>query len=146
MSIKTVILAPIFALVALSAAAGSYSTDTSDNDYSSDSGKNSQKVVMKVETNVGHVFANSEGKTLYTFTKDNASKSNCYGGCASNWPPFYAKKDAKEWGAFTVISRNDGTYQWAYQEAPLYFWVGDNKKGDVNGHGIQSVWYVAEAM
>lgn len=102
-------------------------------------------VVSKVETSQGEVFANSEGKTLYTFTKDSQATSNCYGGCAASWPPFYAKKNAQEWGAFTVIERKDNTYQWAYNHQPLYTWVGDQKKGDTNGHGVNQVWFVLPA-
>jgi len=154
MTIKSLIVAPVLSLVALTSFAGSYSTDTYSDDYSDSYAESytettvqiasmTKKIVTKVHTEMGDVYANGEGMTLYTFTKDIASGSNCYDGCAANWPPFYAKKDAKEWGAFTVITRTDGTYQWAYQEAPLYFWVGDQKKGDVNGHGIKNVWYVA---
>ncbi len=154
MSIKTIILAPVFSLVALTACAGSYSNESygSDDSYGSKtkttqvaSATVAKKTVTKVETSVGTVFANGDGKTLYTFTKDDAAKSNCYGGCAASWPPFAAKENAKEWDEFTVIERTDGTYQWAYQSAPLYLWVGDQNKGDTNGHGIKNVWYVASA-
>ena len=102
-------------------------------------------VVGKASTQFGQVFTTVEGKTLYTFTKDKAGKSSCYDGCAGSWPPFYAQKDAQTWGKFTVIERNDGTYQWAWKDQPLYTWVGDQKKGDANGHGVGNVWYVASA-
>jgi len=146
MFVKTAILIPLISLVALTSCAGSVKEASHSSGYSAaGSQKVTQKVVTKVETKAGYVFANSEGKTLYTFKKDGASASNCYDGCAASWPPFYATKDAKEWGAFTVIKRNDGSHQWAYQEAPLYFWVGDEKRGDVNGNGIKNVWWVASA-
>ena len=38
------------------------------------------------------VLASKEGKTLYTFTKDAAGKSNCNGGCATAWPPFVGRQ------------------------------------------------------
>ncbi len=102
---------------------------------------NKGKVVQKIETSIGEVFANKKGLTLYTFTKDSKDTSNCYNNCAVNWPPFTAKKGAKEWGAFTVIERKDGTYQWAHNHQPLYTWVGDKKAGDTYGEGVGSVWY-----
>ena len=101
----------------------------------------SKKVVQKVDTSIGEVFANANGLTLYTFTRDSQNMSNCYDTCATNWPPFAAKKDSKEWGSFTVVERNDGTYQWAYENQPLYTWVGDQQSGDTNGEGLGNVWF-----
>ena len=40
------------------------------------------------------VMTDSASRTLYTFDKDAANKSNCYGGCAAAWPPFFAKDGA----------------------------------------------------
>ncbi|WP_020407512.1 COG4315 family predicted lipoprotein [Hahella ganghwensis] len=104
----------------------------------------SKKVVTKVSTSIGTVFANAQGMTLYTFTKDAEGVSNCYDGCTGSWPPFFAKANAKVWGDFTVIERKDGTYQWAYKNQPLYTWVGDRQQGDTTGHGVGSVWYAAQ--
>ena len=105
---------------------------------------NAGRVVSKVNTSMGEVFATAQGMTLYTFTKDAASVSNCYDGCAASWPPFMAQANAETWGAFTVIKRDDGNYQWAYKNQPLYTWVGDRQQGDTNGHGINNVWYAAQ--
>ena len=105
---------------------------------------NTNRVVSKVSTSLGEVFATAQGMTLYTFTKDTDSTSTCYGGCAASWPPFMAQANAETWGAFSVIERNDGSYQWAYKNQPLYTWVGDRSQGDTNGHGINNVWYVAQ--
>ncbi|WLQ16277.1 hypothetical protein O5O45_10150 [Hahella aquimaris] len=104
----------------------------------------SSKVVTKVTTSVGEVFANAQGMTLYTFTKDSNGASVCYDSCADSWPPFFAKKDAKTWGDFTIVGRKDGTYQWAYKNQPLYLWVGDRQQGDATGHGVGNVWYAAQ--
>ncbi|MBU6953390.1 hypothetical protein [Hahella sp. HN01] len=101
-------------------------------------------VVTKVSTSVGEVFANAQGMTLYTFTKDSSGVSACYDGCADSWPPFLAKQDAKTWGEFSVVARKDGTYQWAYKNQPLYLWVGDRKQGDATGHGVGDVWFAAK--
>jgi len=73
--------------------------------------------------------------TLYSFDKDTAGsgKSTCNGGCLAAWPALYAPTDAKAFGDFTVITRDTGEKQWAYDGKPLYFYVGDGAAGDVNG-------------
>jgi len=109
-------------------------------DYDSNVTPRSVKVVS---TSMGEVYTDADGMTLYTFTKDGESKSNCNGGCAANWPPLTASTYAKEIGDFSVISRDDGTKQWAYKNAPLYLWVADKKQGDITGHGVQNVWFAA---
>ena len=81
--------------------------------------------------------------TLYTFDKDSAVTSTCYGDCAVNWPPYLADAGATMDG-LTVIARNDGTQQWAKDGAPLYFWIGDAAPGDTNGDGVGGVWHIAK--
>lgn len=81
--------------------------------------------------------------SLYTFRKDTKGKSNCYDGCAAKWPPFMAAADAKAHDEFTIISRKDGSKQWAKDGMPLYFWFKDKKSGDISGHGVKGVWDLA---
>ena len=69
--------------------------------------------------------------------------SNCYDKCAANWPPLMASGDAKVVGDFTVVTRKDGSKQWALKGMPLYTWVKDTKPGDVTGDGFKDVWHVA---
>jgi predicted lipoprotein with Yx(FWY)xxD motif len=88
------------------------------------------------------VMASKEGKTLYTFDKDAAGKSNCDGGCATAWPPFTVANPALAGGDFSIIKRDDGASQWAFQGKPLYFFAGDAKAGDVNGDNQGGVWHV----
>ena len=88
------------------------------------------------------VMAGKDGKTLYTFDKDAAGKSNCNGGCATAWPPFVVANPALAGGDFTIVKRDDGVSQWAYKGKPLYFFAGDAKAGDVNGDKQGGVWHV----
>ncbi len=88
------------------------------------------------------VMANKDGKTLYTFDKDVASKSNCNGGCATAWPPFVVANPALAGGDFSIVKRDDGAAQWAYKGKPLYFFAGDAKAGDVKGDKQGGVWHV----
>ena len=84
----------------------------------------------------------ASGRTLYTFDKDAANKSNCNGGCAAAWPPFLAKDGAQGSGEFSVITRDDGARQWAINEKPLYFFAADAEAGDAKGDGQGGVWHV----
>lgn len=92
----------------------------------------------------GGVLVNSAGMTLYTFDKDTAGsgKSVCNGPCAANWPPLRASTDDKPGGDFSVVTRDDGSRQWAYKGKPLYLWVRDRKPGDRTGDGFNKVWRV----
>jgi predicted lipoprotein with Yx(FWY)xxD motif len=82
--------------------------------------------------------------TLYVFDKDPAGKSVCNGGCATNWPPLAAIGEMKASGAWSVVTRDDGAMQWAYNGKPLYTWIKDAKPGDVTGDGVGGVWHVAK--
>ena len=95
------------------------------------------------KTALGEVLADSAGMTLYTFAKDTPAVSNCYGKCAELWPPLAAAADARPNGLYGVISRKDGSRQWAYQGMPLYGWVKDKQPGDTSGEGVKGVWAVA---
>jgi predicted lipoprotein with Yx(FWY)xxD motif len=91
------------------------------------------------------VLTDSKGMTLYTFDKDaTPGKSACNGPCATNWPPLTATK-AKAMGDWTVVTRDDGTKQWAYKGKPLYRFAKDTKSGDMTGDGFNNgVWHTAK--
>jgi predicted lipoprotein with Yx(FWY)xxD motif len=91
------------------------------------------------------VLTNTAGMTLYTFDKDAAGsgKSECNGPCAANWPPLLAAADATASGDYSIITRNDGTRQWAYKGKPLYLWIKDTKPGDRTGDGFNNAWRLA---
>lgn len=89
------------------------------------------------------VLANAKGMTLYTFAKDMPGVSNCNDKCAVAWPPLAAPADAKAMGNFTVITRADGTKQWAYKGMALYTWMKDVKPGDTSGDGVGGAWKAA---
>ena len=83
--------------------------------------------------------------TLYTYAKDSAGKSACNYKCAENWPPLAASAADKSMGDWTVIKRDDGKMQWAYQGKPLYTFKMD-KAGEMTGDGkADGAWKVAKA-
>jgi predicted lipoprotein with Yx(FWY)xxD motif len=92
------------------------------------------------------VLVGPNGMTLYTFDKDAAGsgKSVCNGPCATNWPPLMASATDQASGDFTVITRDDGSKQWAVKGKPVYYWIKDNKPGDKTGDGVNKVWQTAK--
>ncbi len=95
------------------------------------------------QTASGPVLTDSRGMTLYVFDRDADGKSACNGQCAANWPPLAAAGDARPAGDYTVVTRDDGSKQWAYKGKPLYAWGKDAKPGDATGDGVNNVWHVA---
>lgn len=92
------------------------------------------------------MLVNKAGMTLYTFDKDvaNNGKSACAGPCTSNWPPVTADKDDKASDDFTIITREDGTRQWAHKGQPLYLYKADQKPGDKAGDNFRDMWHAAK--
>lgn len=94
----------------------------------------------------GGVMVNSAGMTLYTFDKDpaGAGKSVCNGPCAANWPPLKAGAGDMTRGDFSIVTRDDGSRQWAHKGKPLYLWIKDQKPGDTTGDGVNKVWHAVK--
>jgi len=92
------------------------------------------------------VLVGPNGMTLYTFDKDAAGsgKSSCNGPCATNWPPLAAAMGETASGDFSIITRDDGSKQWAVKGKPVYYWSKDSKPGDKTGDGFNKVWQVAK--
>ena len=90
----------------------------------------------------GGIVSTKDGRSLYTFDKDSKGHSNCTGGCATAWPPFAVTDASMADANFTVIKRDDGTSQWAYQGMPLYLYAGDANPGDMNGDNTHGGWHL----
>jgi predicted lipoprotein with Yx(FWY)xxD motif len=54
------------------------------------------------------------------------------------WTPMYAPLVAQPLGDFTVVTREDGTKQWAYRGSGLYSYAGDYSPDDLNGTAAQA--------
>jgi predicted lipoprotein with Yx(FWY)xxD motif len=53
--------------------------------------------------------------------------------CDKLWPPLAAAADSKPVGKWTIITRKDGSKQWAYGDFPVYTSSLDFRPGDVLG-------------
>ena len=114
--------------------------------------KQEPAVILQLLKNdkVGEYLADSQGKTLYYFTKDEAGKSNCSGDCLANWPEFTEEDfavpegfDKKDFG--TITRADNSKKQVTYKGYPLYYFAKDQQKGDVNGQGVKDVWYIVNS-
>ena len=87
-----------------------------------------------------------DGRTLYVFAKDVAGsgKSTCVDACAANWPPLGVAATAVPLGDYTIITRADGSKQWAFKGMPLYYYAKDTKSGDRLGDGVGGNWKIAK--
>ncbi len=104
-------------------------------------------VYVRHDPVLGPYFTDQNGMTLYLFTMDTEpGVSTCYDQCAENWPIFTAEEPLtlprSVEGELTLITRDDGTTQVAYNGIPLYYWVNDEKPGDTTGQGVGDVWYI----
>lgn len=96
------------------------------------------------ESSLGKVLVNEDGRTLYIFTVDEGDVSSCYGDCEAAWPPVAA--DAAQGDDVSVTAgsttRDDGAEQLTINGRPAYLFSGDSRPGDVNGQGVNGVWFV----
>jgi predicted lipoprotein with Yx(FWY)xxD motif len=104
-------------------------------------------VMIAQQKSLGLFLTDSNGYTLYYFTKDTSAASACNGTCSTLWPPFNATQlsipTLINSTDFTSITRGDGMKQLAYKGRPLYTYSLDKKPGDANGQGFNNLWYVA---
>jgi predicted lipoprotein with Yx(FWY)xxD motif len=107
---------------------------------------------LKLTSNptLGNILSDPAGKTLYIYTNDvkDSGKSNVSGNLAVAWPPLAVTgtpiKPQNLSGDLTVINRDDGSKQLAYNGMPLYYFNRDAAPGDVNGQGVGNVWFVVK--
>jgi predicted lipoprotein with Yx(FWY)xxD motif len=107
---------------------------------------NARTIVTLGSTDLGQILIDSHGRTLYLYAPDGKSKSTCYGQCASFWPPLLAAGKLRaahgvKASLLGTTKRKDGKLQVTYAGHPLYRFAEDKEPGDVNGQGLQSIWY-----
>ena len=92
----------------------------------------------------GGMLVDSAGMTLYTFDKDAAGtgRSACNGPCAALWPALKVVDADQVSGDWTIVTRDDGSRQWAHKGKPVYLWSKDQKPGDKTGDGYLKIWHV----
>ena len=94
----------------------------------------------------GLTYANAAGRSLYTYAKDTESgRSSCIDDCAKAWQPALVPKGAKASGEWSIVTRVDGSKQWAYKGKPLYAFAKDAAAGEKRGDGADDgAWRLAK--
>ncbi len=109
-------------------------------------GDKTPAVKITEKEGLGRYLTDSDGMTLYRFTKDTTNKSACSGFCVERWPIFYTEvtyvPDDCQVSDFDVITREDGKKQTTYKGMPLYYFEKDKEPGDTKGQGVYDSWYV----
>ena len=90
-------------------------------------------MILIRDTSLGAVLTDAKGMTLYTFSRDDAGKSNCYEKCAKYWPPLTVEAGDEPVGEFLIVARDDGASQWSHRGQPLYLFALDKQPGDTMG-------------
>ncbi|MDT4949644.1 MAG: hypothetical protein QOJ37_2239 [Pseudonocardiales bacterium] len=90
-----------------------------------------------------------DGHTLYYNTVDTASKIDCVGVCATNWPPLVGTPKAAPGigkSDLSTATRPGGGVQVTYYGHPLYEFKADTTASDRKGDGVADgggKWLVA---
>ena len=90
---------------------------------------------------LGYVLADQKNMTLYSFDKDKPDVSNCDVACTETWMPILAPMVARGFGDWTVLTRKDGTRQWAFKGKPVYRYVNDVHPGETSGDKVGKGWH-----
>lgn len=106
-------------------------------------------VMLHDDAKLGSFLTDGKGMTLYVYAKDSAGKSACTGDCTKEWLPYtVADANAKLTeaagvaGKLSIIKRDDGKFQVAYDGMPLYRFYEDKQLGDLHGQGMENNWWV----
>jgi predicted lipoprotein with Yx(FWY)xxD motif len=102
---------------------------------------------------LGTFLTDGQGRTLYMFASDTATKSTCSGQCAVFWPPVTSTAAPAVSGDATMsdlgtLKRADGSAQVTYNGHPLYYFKLDTAAGDTKGQGTDNFgakWWVLTA-
>jgi predicted lipoprotein with Yx(FWY)xxD motif len=99
---------------------------------------------IKMDEAKGKFMADFAGMSLYVYDRDNSGVSNCTGSCLVAWPAYSSGATAQNSlpADITVITRPDGSHQFAWMGKPLYYYANDAKPGDVTGDGVGGVWHL----
>lgn len=99
------------------------------------------------------ILTDGTGRSLYLFTPEKDGKVVTTSDVLQTWSPLRVADDVATPtsggdlpGKLGTLTRPDGVRQATYNEWPLYTYVGDKKRGDVAGEGIDNRWFVVQAV
>ncbi|WP_212516201.1 COG4315 family predicted lipoprotein [Actinospica acidithermotolerans] len=134
------------ALAAVAAGCSSSTTSTASGSGGSATTSSGAAIVKTASSSLGTVLVDGSGRTLYMFKHDTGSSPTCTGSCASIWPPDDTTGTPQGTGVSssmlgTTASTTAHATQVTFDGHPLYYYSGDSKAGQVNGQGVQGIWF-----
>ena len=101
-----------------------------------DAAARGRPTVTVAPSRFGRIITDGRGFTLYLFTRESTTRSECYGACAKAWPPLILRgRLTAGAGAHRSIlgttRRRDGSRQVTYRGHPLYYFVGEKHAGEI---------------
>jgi predicted lipoprotein with Yx(FWY)xxD motif len=103
-----------------------------------------QLTLQTTDSSLGTILVDSDGRTVYMFTRDSPDTSVCEGECLEFWPVVkgdIAAGDGVSADLLGTTKARDGSTQATYGDWPLYYYVQDSA-GDTSGQGVDGEWYV----
>ncbi len=91
--------------------------------------------VQAASSNI-NIYADPKGMTMYMHFEAGVTGGSYPGKDIlrpQDWVPVVADANAQPIGDWSVVTREDGTHQWAYKGNKVYTNVNDKKPGDLNG-------------
>lgn len=151
--LKALAVVPLALLAAACGSSSNSGTSTHTTSAPASTGTANSSVMLATRSvpGVGTILVNAQGRTLYTFAPDKATKVTCTGACAAIWPPLKISsgKAGVSGGAQASMVGSDsnpaGGEVVTYKGWPLYTYVADPSSGTDHGEGINSsggLWYV----
>ena len=101
--------------------------------------------VAVTSSDLGDILVDGDGRTLYMFVPDEGGEPTCTGDCAELWPVLEGPAtagDGADASLLATATHPSGTTQVVYGGWPLYLFANDAGPGDVNGQGVNDVWFV----
>lgn len=105
--------------------------------------------VQTAESEYGTILVDAECRTLYGFTKDTDGESRCVEGCATAWPALSvadgtmpALEEGLDASLFSIVEHPESGPMLKIGDWPLYYFASDVAPGDMNGQGLNGVWWV----
>jgi predicted lipoprotein with Yx(FWY)xxD motif len=102
------------------------------------------------DSRLGSILTDQAGRTLYGFVPDKKGNSTCGENCVATWPPLTSRSpvtagSGTSAGLLGTTTRTEGAVQATYGDWPLYYYAGDVRPGDVDGQGVNGIWFVIAA-
>ncbi len=160
---KRSLFAPMLSVIALALIAAGCGAGDEEADTTSASVQASATVpetegggellITSAPSSLGRVLVDGSGRSLYVLISDVEGTGECIGLCADIWPPVvYDDTGVLGEGIDSSLlgdtAREDGGRvfpQATYNGRPLYTYSGDSAPGDVNGQGLDLVWFLIDA-